>query len=72
MNEVKIRVPVTFHRAINFAAAKRGVAASALVAMVVHEYLRERGELAPTQVEVKPTSAPVADMSAWFDDEDPD
>lgn len=66
MNEVKIRVPVSFHRAINLAAARRGVAASALVAQVVYEYLHARGELAPTQADTKPTPA----LDQWLDDDD--
>ncbi len=69
MNEVKIRVPTDFHRAINLAAARRGVPASALVATAIHEYLRERGELAPTQAAPKPAIDP-DDLREWFEDDD--
>lgn len=76
MNEVKIRVPVAFHRAINLAAARRGVPASALVAMAIHEYLYQRGELnAPSPVaanNVAPKPTPSFDMSAWLDDDEDD
>jgi len=76
MNEVKIRVPIAFHRAISFAAARRGVPASALVAMAIHEYLHQHGELnAPPPVtdnNVAPKPTPSFDMSAWLDNDEDD
>ena len=75
MNEVKIRVPVAFHRAINLAAARRGVPASSLVAMAIHEYLHQHGELTAPPVaanSVAPKPTPSFDMSAWLDDDDED
>jgi hypothetical protein len=71
MHEVRFRTPAPLHNAINLAAAQRGIAASALVSMALYEYLRERGELTPTQaraVEPAVTSSP--DLAVWFDEGD--
>ncbi len=69
-HEIRLRVPRSFYIALSSAAAMRGVAVSALVSMVAHEFLHAHGELAPTQVEPKPVPPSVADMSEWLDDED--
>lgn len=58
MHEIRFRTPASLHSTVNLAAARRGIAASALVSLAVYEYLRERGELAPTQAPVaEPTSS---------------
>ncbi len=69
MHEVKIRTPAPLHRAINFASAKRGIAASALVSLAVYEYLRERDELASTQVDEAQARPEVVIPNPWVDDE---
>ena len=68
MNEVRIRISVPLHKAISTAAAKRGMAASALVSLAVYEYLRERGELASN--EVSPAKPDPDAMRVWLDDDD--
>ena len=70
-HEIRLRAPRSFYLALSSAAAIRGVAVSALVSMVTYEYLRERGELTPTQaraVEPAVTSSP--DLAVWFDEDD--
>ena len=71
MRELKIRVPVSLHRAITFAAARRGVASSALVSMVIHEYLHERDELAPTQEGATQVPTSFALPGEWLEDDEP-
>ncbi len=70
MHEIRFRTPAPLHRAINFAAARRGVAASALVSLAVYEYLRERGELAPTQADATPVEAKLTLPSEWLEEND--
>jgi hypothetical protein len=67
MNEVRIRISSPLHRALTFAAARRSVPMASLVSLALYEYLRERGELAPTQADAKPTPSPSLDV--WLDDD---
>ena len=68
MHEVRFRTPAALHSAVNLAAARRGIAASALVSMAVYEYLRERNELAPTQA---PVAEPTSSLPfEWLEDDD--
>jgi len=71
MHEVRIRVSSPLHHAATFAAARRSIPVASLVSLALYEYLRERGELAPTQAgpKLSPAPAPVADMSVWLDDD---
>lgn len=70
MHEVKIRTPAPLHRALNLAAAKRGVATSALVSLAVYEYLHAHGELASTLEGANQTVPKTTGLDAWMDDED--
>ena len=68
MHEIRFRTPAALHRAINFAAAQRGIAASALVSLAIYEYLRERGELAPTQADATQAEAKPMLPFEWLEE----
>lgn len=71
MHEIRFRTPVSLHRAINLAAAQRGIASSALVSLAVYEYLRERGEIAPTQQGANQTEPKATLPFEWLEEDEP-
>jgi hypothetical protein len=71
MHEIRIRISSPLHNAVTFAAANRSIPMASLVSLALYEYLRERGELTPTQARaVEPAAATNPDFAVWFDEDD--